>query len=341
MAKLHLIFGIFLLALSFCFALTSCTSDMQCRESGMGTYCINGKCNIICKLDEDCTSWNFGTKCLVDTRVCIWEDVSCTSDEYCIDEGMGNTCQGGVCAYVQEPVELECTNDEDCEIAGTGNVCMDGICGYAQLPADSCISDEDCEIQGVGEVCINNECKYTCSNGMECEAKGAGTICENNICPALRCTNEQECLDAGVGNYCLDDGFCGKYSPPEPNPYLCDTDEDCELQGTGDTCVTGECAWLGVPNISCTYDEDCIVTNAGDVCISGKCEWVSPPDTSCTTDEDCWVTNAGTECIGGMCAYTQPPPPVHLFRIFCRNYDARNYYNCKAQITLYENIKAG
>ena len=145
----------------------------------------------------------------------------------CADEGAygppacapGETCHGGVCAALGEPVGHECANDEDCASPAT---CADG----AQL--------------GLGSVL---RCVVPCCSSAECGEPGDGNVCRT--------------MKSGGGSVCwpasdLGEGAGGELQLGDTGPGgACVAASECR----SGACDTGRCVDTCCADSSCTASE--------------------------------------------------------------------------------------
>lgn len=308
-----------------------CTTNQQCSAIEPGAVCTGGSCYCGCYFDgdcpgdkicEDCSCVSYPPEeCILDTDCpnlneicdngeCI-EITECTSNQQCINLGVGDICVNNTCMYNNSV----CYFDGDCP--------GDEICEYGECvsPNCSCVSNSDCF---GSEVCIDCQCvepQPVCVNDWDCPGSQE-CIAGNCLAPSNGgsevqycvddedCTGGKKCIDyvcsdneifdcEDEGYFCLSSNKCkgyeiSSYSNSCNSPYICCSEDEelksCDSQ-LGVICANNEGCVGGL-------EVDASDLNQGEVCCAfdGYCV---EEGTECTEDYDC--TGEDEVCDNGIC----------------------------------------
>jgi len=206
--------------------------------------CIDNKCQLPCKTQEDCSilgsQYNCSKKGLCsDSLECMNNDGCPAEKRYCDDNNKCST--------------LDCKTQEDCSILGSTYKCSKrGICSNSL----ECILDSSCvKSKGITYICDqNNKCidHPQCKQSSDCKDM---YMCESGMCVYTGCTNDEDCPK---------DSKCGK-SGKCSDSLECQTDTDCS---TGDYC-NNDNKCIFVPE--CQTNNDCLSYSSKHICLDNKC----------------------------------------------------------------------
>ncbi len=205
-----------------------------------------------------------GSSCDPATSVC-----PCDADGMCPD---GLSCADGLCVsgcdfgYECGPGKVcangqclpGCSDNAPCAEAGT--VCENGVC--VPDPANPACDDQTpCPV--AGEICVNGICATPCDANDDCptgEVCNASTgACIPDPSPLPSCSSSGTTC-GGVGQVCMDDGYCH---------YPCSDVNACKLiDNRFDACDQGVCKTDEEVSPECTSDMPC---PAGQDCINNHC----------------------------------------------------------------------
>jgi hypothetical protein len=87
----------------------------------------------------------------------------------------------------------------------------------------------------------------------------------------------------------------------------CLSDQDCIDRGDGNACMDGSCGY--VQPAACQEQSDCPSSVPGYhyECEANLC--MPSGGYLCNDDSDCMEANEGNECVGGMCMHSSRQPP--------------------------------
>lgn len=223
----------------------ACNAHEDCSSS----LCLDGFCSALCASRDDCgplqacrteTVEKGGTSGAFDVCVTL-QDLVCTSNEFCADDG--RVC--GELRFEEEPVQAYCTfpveggdpfgapcegattlnttcedrlclrgrctrmceDDSDCADALQGFVCSDVILSGASLRMclDACAKDGDCVLES--HICLlqqdatDDELHWVCREPSRPDAPGA-TCYPDNQCASGACIRVRDQDNEVVDSYC-------------------------------------------------------------------------------------------------------------------------------------------
>lgn len=114
----------------------------------------NGQCYNTCDTQDDCAKG----------EDCIQEEITvgtCPEGALCIFAPKPVT--QGVCKpqQIMPIIAPPCTTNQDCIEKGLGSICIDQQCAYAIMPVFECETEQDCIDQGKGNLCTEEKtCAY-------------------------------------------------------------------------------------------------------------------------------------------------------------------------------------
>ena len=261
---------------------TSCDDDNPCTTDGCdpNSGCVNTFNQKPC---DDGTVCTVGDSCKQGD--CIGEQLNCDDGNPCTDDSCDP--ETGCDSTVREG---ECSDGNACTATDT---CVDGVCVKGE-PLN-CDDEEPCTTDTCDVLtgCIHDIVDGDCDDGNACTSDdsckegsclGSVVVCDDgNVCTSDYCDPESGCvfqanaLKCNDGDACtLNDQCCfdglgdcepGTCVPGVPDPLCCETDEECDDEDlcTGDTCVTGYCAFK-------PFDCDDGFPCTADACVAGNCE---------------------------------------------------------------------
>ena len=215
---------------------SACTRNSKCISG----WCKDGLiCSATSGVGETCASNG--------------DNVSCSDDKYCGQEGIGTfTC----CKSIAPSVGLEVRTDDWCAELEDGKGCKyDNQCNSGWCNNGICTAKA-----GVGEICGSNGDDYTCANNKVCGQYGEGEYrcCSNTAggwiddwCSELpigsSCKHDNQC-DSGwcSGGFCNTKGQVGEYCDSTGIDSTCADGKVCGQHGEGDyKCCSGTAAgWI-------------------------------------------------------------------------------------------------
>jgi len=164
-------------------------------------------------------------------------DGDCSSDQYCIANGLGDECLAGFCTFI--------ASDDNCGVNGCGD-------DENQDGDGSCSSPDDCHD---GDICSYGYC-FTpdCSNDIECVTDfGPGYVCNSQLGYCTDCEYDTECA---TGEYC----YYGGCLPLESYGGSCEENSNC----ISDRCscsfntLPELCPESDPPSCKCNTASDCV-----------------------------------------------------------------------------------
>ena len=281
---------------------TACTNLAQ---AGAGSKCDCTDLSFAGLLDPCVTAFcDDGNDCTVDgcdssggEAVCdndpLPDGASCDDDDSCTD---GESCQNGACDGGEAA---------DCD---DGNVCTDDVCD----PEEGCTHTNNNAPCGNGDFCDGAE---TCSEGA-CSSPGdacpAGQHCDEERDRCSECTNDSDCVEAGLPACEPESGTCvactGNEDCADPSHPVCVPGSNtCGECNTNSDCTDPSQPFCDAEShecVECLADEACangLYCDGADHCTDGQCTHEGSPCSGetaqcdeekdrcseCTHDSDC------------------------------------------------------
>lgn len=237
-----------------------CESNSACGDG----ECVPGRCQftstVSCTEDDDCVDQCVGNSCSLSLNYCL-DDSYCYQDNPCINR----YCDCSNPEY--DPTDPICT-DPDCD-----NVCTLSCENERCVPDTSCETDADCAGL-VNDICEDGRC-VECTDDDDCD-EDANETCSRGSCHKP-CTENEECP---LFHAC-DDGECVERG--------CGTDTECILAASRTQDIedprlakclpVAEGSDINICKVPCENDSEC---SRFEVCNEGYCVFIG-----CKNHEEC------------------------------------------------------
>ncbi len=256
--------------------------DVVCDDTGsVCTIAVcklkTGRCDTFA-IDNGASCNGGAGVCFIGECIVSCDNVDCTSDNECVQDGVCDTSTGTCSTGDDQPVNTTCGEDGVCN----GN----GECVECNSPTQCDDDGNPCTVA----TCQAGQCgTANANNGTSCTVMSAAGVCTDGACvPVATCANADDCDD---GNVCTVDDCIEQSCTHLPNDGV-----PCSVSdGVPGVCGGGACTGL-CDDVVCASTSDCIVSGTCDA-QTGACIWQFQPPASVCDDDGGNVCDGIGRCV--------------------------------------------